>query len=70
MELEADRRWMSLAIALATRGLGKTWPNPSVGCVIVSDNKVIGRGVTGLGGRPHAEKVALEQAGAVTSSAK
>ena len=63
MELEADRRWMSLAIALATRGLGKTWPNPSVGCVIVSDNKVVGRGITALSGRPHAEKVALEQAG-------
>ena len=63
MELEADRRWMSLAISLASRGLGKTWPNPSVGCVIVSDNKVVGRGVTAPGGRPHAEKVALDQAG-------
>ena len=63
MEEDYDRRWMSLAISLASRGLGKTWPNPSVGCVIVQKNKVVGRGITAPGGRPHAEKIALEQAG-------
>lgn len=55
---------MKMALALARRGLGSTWPNPSVGCVI-TDNKghITGRGVTGPGGRPHGEAVALSQAG-------
>ncbi len=55
---------MKMALALARRGLGRTWPNPSVGCVI-TDQKghIVGRGVTGPGGRPHAEAVALSQAG-------
>ncbi len=42
---------------------GRTWPNPAVGCVIVKDGRVVGRGWTQPGGRPHAEPVALEQAG-------
>jgi len=63
MERDYDRRWMSLAISLASRGLGRTWPNPSVGCVIVKKNNIVGRGVTASGGRPHAERIALEQAG-------
>ncbi len=54
---------MRAAIALARRGLGETAPNPSVGCVIVKDNKVIGRGRTAAGGRPHAETQALNAAG-------
>ncbi len=54
---------MSHALALAARGLGRTWPNPAVGCVIVKDGRVIGRGWTQPGGRPHAERMALDQAG-------
>ena len=55
--------YMSVALSLGRRGLGKTWPNPSVGCVIVNDGVVVGRGNTGDGGRPHAETQALAQAG-------
>ncbi len=54
---------MRAALALARRGLGNTWPNPAVGCVIVRDGRVIGRGVTAPGGRPHAEAAALAMAG-------
>jgi diaminohydroxyphosphoribosylaminopyrimidine deaminase/5-amino-6-(5-phosphoribosylamino)uracil reductase len=54
---------MRAALALARRGLGTTWPNPSVGCVIVRDGLVVGRGTTAPGGRPHAELVALALAG-------
>jgi diaminohydroxyphosphoribosylaminopyrimidine deaminase / 5-amino-6-(5-phosphoribosylamino)uracil reductase len=60
---EADRRFMRAALVLARRGLGTTWPNPSVGCVLVRDGAVAGRGWTQPGGRPHAETVALAQAG-------
>jgi diaminohydroxyphosphoribosylaminopyrimidine deaminase/5-amino-6-(5-phosphoribosylamino)uracil reductase len=60
-----DTVHMSAALGLAARGLGGTWPNPSVGCVIVgADGRVVGRGRTGLRGRPHAETVALAMAGA------
>lgn len=58
-----DRRWMALALSLGARGLGRVWPNPAVGCVIVKDGHVVGRGSTQDGGRPHAEIVALKQAG-------
>src|SRR5471032_1389722 len=58
-----DRDHMRAAVALARRGLGSTWPNPSVGCVIVRDGRVVGRGTTAPGGRPHAEAVALAIAG-------
>ena len=54
---------MSIALALGRRGLGRTWPNPSVGCVIVRDGQIVGKGCTGDGGRPHAEVLALRQAG-------
>ncbi|HEX4874879.1 MAG TPA: bifunctional diaminohydroxyphosphoribosylaminopyrimidine deaminase/5-amino-6-(5-phosphoribosylamino)uracil reductase RibD, partial [Sphingorhabdus sp.] len=64
-----DRRWLSAAIALAERGKGRTGNNPSVGCIIVKDNIVIGRGWTQPGGRPHAEAVALEQAGNAAAGA-
>jgi diaminohydroxyphosphoribosylaminopyrimidine deaminase/5-amino-6-(5-phosphoribosylamino)uracil reductase len=59
----ADIRFMSAAIAYARRGLGVTAPNPAVGCVIVKDGVIIGRGATQPGGRPHAETVALADAG-------
>ncbi len=57
-----DARWMRAAIALSTRGRGRTAPNPNVGCIIVRDNKVIGRGWTQPGGRPHAEAHAIAAA--------
>lgn len=54
---------MAHALRLAARGMGNTWPNPSVGCVIIKDGLVVGRGWTQPGGRPHAEVRALAQAG-------
>lgn len=59
-----DIRWMRAALALATRGLGRTWPNPAVGCVLVKDGRTIGQGWTQPSGRPHAETEALAMAGA------
>jgi diaminohydroxyphosphoribosylaminopyrimidine deaminase / 5-amino-6-(5-phosphoribosylamino)uracil reductase len=58
-----EARHMRAALVLASRGLGTTWPNPSVGCVIVKDGAVVGRGATQKGGRPHAETEALARAG-------
>ncbi|HEU0216689.1 MAG TPA: bifunctional diaminohydroxyphosphoribosylaminopyrimidine deaminase/5-amino-6-(5-phosphoribosylamino)uracil reductase RibD [Stellaceae bacterium] len=60
---------MRAALALARRGLGTTWPNPAVGCVIVKDGRVLGRGWTQRGGRPHAETEALARAGAAARGA-
>lgn len=57
-----DHEHMRAALTLARRNLGSTWPNPSVGCVIVRDSRVVGRGVTAPGGRPHAEVLALAMA--------
>ena len=59
----ADQRFMQLALTLGRRGLGRTWPNPAVGAVVVKDGVIVGRGWTRPGGRPHAEPVALAQAG-------
>ena len=64
-----DARWMGAALALGERGRGRTTPNPNVGCVIVNDAKVVGRSWTQPGGRPHAEAMALEQAGAKSRGA-
>jgi diaminohydroxyphosphoribosylaminopyrimidine deaminase/5-amino-6-(5-phosphoribosylamino)uracil reductase len=58
-----DARHMRHALTLAERALGTVAPNPAVGCVIVRDDMVVGRGWTQRGGRPHAEVVALRQAG-------
>jgi diaminohydroxyphosphoribosylaminopyrimidine deaminase/5-amino-6-(5-phosphoribosylamino)uracil reductase len=58
-----DERRMAAAVALAARGRGRTAPNPAVGCVIVQGDRVVGTGWTRPGGRPHAEAVALAQAG-------
>lgn len=55
---------MAAAVALAERTRGRTFPNPNVGCLIVRDGRVLGRGWTQPGGRPHAEGVALAEAGA------
>lgn len=65
----ADRRFMQLALTLGRRGLGRTWPNPAVGAVIVADGVVVGRGWTQAGGRPHAEVEALRRAGAAADGA-
>ena len=54
---------MRTALALARRGLGTVWPNPAVGCVIVEERQVVGRGWTQPGGRPHGETEALRRAG-------
>jgi diaminohydroxyphosphoribosylaminopyrimidine deaminase/5-amino-6-(5-phosphoribosylamino)uracil reductase len=59
----ADQRFMQLALTLGRRGQGRTWPNPAVGAVVVKDGIIVGRGWTQPGGRPHAEPVALAQAG-------
>ena len=58
-----DQRFMSLALSLGRRGMGRVWPNPAVGCVIVQGVRIVGRGWTQDGGRPHAEPMALAQAG-------
>lgn len=63
-ERSRDRRFMAIALGLARSQLGLTSPNPCVGCVLVRAGKIIGRGATAAGGRPHAEAVALAQAGA------
>ena len=58
-----DREHMRAALALARRGWGSTAPNPAVGCVLVREGRVVGRGWTAPGGRPHAEALALAHAG-------
>lgn len=69
MSAEDDRRHMRHALGLGARGLGNTWPNPAVGCVIVQGSRIVGRGWTQPGGRPHAETMALAQAGAAARGA-
>jgi diaminohydroxyphosphoribosylaminopyrimidine deaminase / 5-amino-6-(5-phosphoribosylamino)uracil reductase len=59
---ERDLHLMAVALRLAERGLGQVWPNPAVGCVVVNDDQVVGRGWTQPGGRPHAEFEALKRA--------
>jgi diaminohydroxyphosphoribosylaminopyrimidine deaminase/5-amino-6-(5-phosphoribosylamino)uracil reductase len=68
-----DERFMRAALALGRRGMGTTAPNPAVGCVVVQgrgeDARVVGRGWTARGGRPHAETVALARVGAAARGA-
>src|SRR5207302_3574449 len=64
-----DLQMMRAALALARRGLGNVWPNPAVGCVIVKEGRIVGRGWTQPGGRPHAETEALCRAGAAAQGA-
>jgi diaminohydroxyphosphoribosylaminopyrimidine deaminase/5-amino-6-(5-phosphoribosylamino)uracil reductase len=66
---DADRRFMQLALTVGRRGLGRTWPNPAVGAVVVKDGIIVGRGWTQPGGRPHAEVEALRRAGAAARGA-
>lgn len=69
----SDEIHMVHALTLAARGLGNVWPNPAVGCVIVdsgpSGDRIVGRGWTQPGGRPHAERRALDQAGTAARGA-
>lgn len=58
-----DENWMRRAIDLARAEMGKTWPNPAVGCVIVKDGEVVSEAATAPGGRPHAEEQAAPAAG-------
>lgn len=58
-----DADWMAAAIALSRRGRPDAAPNPNVGCLLVRDGKLVGRGWTRPGGRPHAEAVAIAAAG-------
>lgn len=68
--MHADHeQYMQAALSLARRNLGQTWPNPSVGAVIVKDGHIIAEGYTARGGRPHAETQAIEQAGASAEGA-
>lgn len=62
MSRASDTRFMRLALSLGRRGQGNAAPNPAVGCVIVNDGRIVGRGWTQPGGRPHAETQALAQA--------
>jgi len=54
---------MALALSLGRRAQGNAWPNPAVGCVVVREGRIVGRGWTAPRGRPHAEPQALAQAG-------
>ena len=56
-------KFIDLAHEFALKNLGKTFPNPSVGCIISKNNKIISKGVTSSTGRPHAEEIALKKAG-------
>lgn len=60
---------MALALSLGRRGMGTCWPNPAVGCVVVREGRIVGRGWTAPGGRPHAETQALAQAGTLAKGA-
>ncbi|MEL6641102.1 MAG: bifunctional diaminohydroxyphosphoribosylaminopyrimidine deaminase/5-amino-6-(5-phosphoribosylamino)uracil reductase RibD [Pseudomonadota bacterium] len=69
MTAQQDRQHMRHALALGRRGMGQVWPNPAVGCVIVNHGRIVGRGWTAEGGRPHAEVRALTEAGAAARGA-
>ena len=60
---------MAEAIRFGESARGRTAPNPNVGCVIVADGRIVGEGATAPGGRPHAEAIALEAAGAMARGA-
>lgn len=63
MSRRRDRRMMGRALALARLNQGLTGKNPSVGCILLdTDGHIVGAGVTGAGGRPHAEEIALDEA--------
>ena len=63
MSERADADFMGRAIELALAEMGRTWPNPAVGCVLVRDGAVVAEAATASGGRPHAEEQAVPAAG-------
>jgi len=63
VSIDDDKRWMRAALLQARYALGRTSPNPPVGCVLVKDGLLVGRGRTQDGGRPHAETEAIADAG-------
>lgn len=65
----SDLRWLAAAARIALRGRPLSRPNPAVGALVVRDDRLVGRGVTRTGGRPHAEAIALDQAGALAAGA-
>ena len=66
---DEDLRWMEAALNLGSRSLGLAAPNPAVGAILVRDRAIVGRGVTAPGGRPHAERIAIDQARAAARGA-
>ena len=64
-----DQRWMRAALLQARYALGQTAPNPGVGCVLVNNGVLVGRGRTAPGGRPHAETIAIQDAGNLAQNA-
>ena len=66
---EQNQRWMRLAVILSYQGMGASGDNPSVGAVLVQKGRPIARALTALGGRPHAEALALSQAGVAARGA-
>lgn len=64
-----DLVWMGRALDLAQAMRGHVWPNPPVGCVIVKDGAAVAQAATNVGGRPHAERQALEKAGPLARGA-
>jgi diaminohydroxyphosphoribosylaminopyrimidine deaminase/5-amino-6-(5-phosphoribosylamino)uracil reductase len=73
IDRELDRRFMAAALRLGRRNLGRTYPNPAVGAIVVRNDAagevIVGRGWTAPGGRPHAETIALTEAGAAAQGA-
>jgi diaminohydroxyphosphoribosylaminopyrimidine deaminase/5-amino-6-(5-phosphoribosylamino)uracil reductase len=69
LDVRLDERFMAAALSLGRRGLGRVAPNPAVGALIVREDVVVGRGVTSPGGRPHAERNALDEAGPLAKGA-
>ncbi|KJV69259.1 bifunctional diaminohydroxyphosphoribosylaminopyrimidine deaminase/5-amino-6-(5-phosphoribosylamino)uracil reductase RibD [Candidatus Neoehrlichia procyonis] len=67
--MDDDEKFMLMALRLASRGLGNVYPNPAVGCVIVNSGMIVGRGWTQEGGRPHAEIMAIRNAGSLSQGA-
>jgi diaminohydroxyphosphoribosylaminopyrimidine deaminase/5-amino-6-(5-phosphoribosylamino)uracil reductase len=66
--LTIDRNYMKRALDLAQRARGRTSPNPMVGCVVVKNNRVIGEGFHASAGEPHAEVIALHEAGDISDA--
>ena len=68
-DLDEDLRWMNAALNLGSRSLGLTAPNPAVGAILANGGAVVGRGATAPGGRPHAERIAIGEAGGAARGA-